>query len=462
MRRWIPRSLSGQTLAVLVLTLLVSQLIAITIYWKDRHEAVVSTEAHDFAERVVGMADLLHQLPDEWREDIVRESDGRTFHVTLDPAPDAAGRDLDEDLSGALAAFLARELAEFPPDRVLVRFTDVPYIPRGATADSRPGKPAAPVTGRDQESQVFLHISLRLDDARWLNFVGGMPAGQGLWLMPASGYILSVALGVAAVAMWLVFRVTAPLTAFAHAADRLGRDIQTEPLPETGPTEVAQASQAFNAMQERLRRLLENRTQILAALSHDLKTPVTLLKLRVELMQESEDRTRMLHAIGDMEAMIASVLEFTKATLLNEPLCNVDLTALLGSICDDMADTGAAVELEPADTISYVCRRIGLKRALTNLLDNAVKYGGNARVRLVRRRFAVEIEIDDDGPGIPEDRLEDIFLPFYRLDASRSEDEGGAGLGLSIAQTIIEGHGGRVRVENRPEGGLRVRISLPA
>jgi signal transduction histidine kinase len=300
MRRWIPSSLSGQTLAVLVLTLLVSQLIAITIYWKDRHEAVVFTEAHDFADRVVGMADLLHQLPDEWRQDIVRESDGRTFHVTLDPAPDAAGRDLDEDLSGAIAAFLARELAEFPPDRVLVRFTDVPFIPRGGTADSRPGKPAAPVTGRDDESQVFLHISLRLDDAGWLNFVGGMPAGQGLWLMPASGYILSVALGVAAVAMWLVFRVTAPLTAFAHAADRLGRDIQTEPLPETGPIEVAQASQAFNAMQERLRRLLENRTQILAALSHDLKTPVTLLKLRVELMQESEDRTRMLHAIGDM------------------------------------------------------------------------------------------------------------------------------------------------------------------
>lgn len=169
----------------------------------------------------------------------------------------------------------------------------------------------------------------------------------------------------------------------------------------------------------------------------------------------------MLETVGEMEAMIASVLEFTKATLLNEPARTVDLAALLGSICEDMADAGAAVELAPAEKAPYTCRRVGLKRALGNLIDNAVKYGGNARVSLLRRSNAIEIDIDDDGPGIPEDQREAVFMPFYRIDESRSEGAGGAGLGLSIAQAVIHGHGGQIRLENRAAGGLRVCVVLP-
>lgn len=442
----LPRSLSGQTLTVVVLTLLMSHLVGVTVYWLDRREAVISAEARDFAERVVGMVVLLHHLPDGWREDVVRESDGRTFHVTLDAAPDTPGRDFNEDLSGEIVRYLQRQLPQQAPGNVLVRFSDTAKT--GQVDGGEPG--------------FFLHISIRLEDDRWLNFVGGLPDVQSFWLTPANAYILSIMIGVVAVAMWLVFRVTAPLTAFARAADRFGTDIRADPLPQTGPTEVAQVSHAFNTMQERLRRLVENRTQILAALSHDLKTPVTLLRLRAELMEESDEQRQILETIEEMELMIASVLEFTRASLLNEAPRTVDLSAMLSSICEDMADAGASVEFDAAETVWCSCRRVGLKRALTNLIDNAVKYGGTARVRLRRNGSAIQVEIDDDGPGIPEDQQEAIFMPFYRIDESRSESAGGVGLGLSIAQTIIHGHGGHIELENRSEGGLRLRVSLPA
>jgi signal transduction histidine kinase len=464
MRLPLPRSFGGQTLAVVVFTLLVSHLIGTTIYWLDRRQAAISTEARDFAERVVGMVVLLQHLPEEWREDVVRESDGRTFHVTLDAKPEAPDQNLHADLSGEVALYLRGRLPPLAPDNILVWLTAAPFVPRGSNVEDRSTIDQAATAPEEDDihTSIFLHIAIGLQDDRWLNFVGGLPDAPNFWLTPANVYILSIMIGVAGVATWLVFRVNAPLTAFARAADRLGKDIRAEPLPQTGPIEVTQAAHAFNAMQERLRRLVENRTQILAALSHDLKTPVTLLRLRVELMDESEDKLKILETLDEMELMIASVLEFTKATLLNEAPRTVDLSAMLSSICDDMADAGAAVEFETREEIWYSCRRVGLKRALTNLIDNAVKYGGTARVTIAQHGATVQVEIDDDGPGIPQDQQEAIFLPFYRIDESRSEGAGGVGLGLSIAQTIIHGHGGHISLKNRAEGGLRLRVSLPS
>jgi signal transduction histidine kinase len=454
MRLPFPRRLSGQALAILLCTLAISHLIGIVVYSMDRRATVIGTEARDFTERVAGMVTLLQHLPDEWREKVVRESDGRTFHVTIDPAPHMLDRDMDESLSREVAEYLRGELSQWPPDSFLVRFAAGPLAPatRGTAAGT--GDVAA-------DTRVILHISIRTEEARWLNFVGALPDIQTIWFVPASAYILTLAVGVGAVSVWLVFRVTAPLTAFADAADRLGKDIRTEPLPETGPVEVAQAAQAFNAMQKRVRRLVENRTQILGALSHDLRTPVTVLRLRAEQMENAQEREKVLGTLADMEAMIASVLEFTRATLLDETPRNVDLTALIGSICDDLADTGHAVAFDPNETVSYTCGRIGMKRAFTNLIDNAIKYGGNAQVSIARRGSSVVVEVADEGPGIPEDRHNEIFMPFYRVDESRSEETGGVGLGLSITQAIIHGHGGQIQIENRAEGGLLVRVLLP-
>lgn len=464
MRLPLPRSLKGQTLAILAFTLLISHLIGVSIYSIDRRATVVAAEGRDFADRIVGMVNLVRHLPPGWRDDIVRESDGRTFHVTLDAVPEEPGKDLEPDLSREIARGLADQLPELSPQRIRVSFTATPFVPRVKPGEN-PQSAAAGVAagaGENEDARLFLHISVRLGAEGWLNFVGGMPDADIHWLVPATGYVLSVAIGVGIVAMWLVFRVTAPLTAFAGAVDRLGKDLRTEPLPETGPTDVVKASRAFNAMQHRVRRLVENRTQILGALSHDLKTPVTLLRLRAEMMSDTPEREKILGTLDDMEAMVASVLEFTRATLLDEPQARVDLTALLASLCEDMADAGLPVTFEPSGApVSYVCRRVGLTRALVNLIDNAVKYGAAARVRLERQDGAIIVEIDDDGLGVPEDRQEDIFMPFCRIDESRSVEAGGAGLGLTIAQTIVHGHGGRIEIQNRTEGGLRVRVSLP-
>lgn len=441
MRLPLPRSLTGQTIAVLVLTLLISHLIGITFYSADRSKTVMATEARDFAEWAVGMATLLEHLPEQWRGDVVREADGRTsFHIALGASADRPGPEIEQAMAEEVASFIRRQLPEWRPDRIAVAFVAAPAA-----------------NGADE--LVTLHIAMRLTESAWLNFVGPMSSTGSVWLTATSAYMLTVVIAVGTAAMWLVLRATSPFAAFARAADRLGRDIRAEPLPESGPSEVALASRAFNAMQERLRRLVENRTQILAALSHDLKTPVTLLRLRAEQMGEGDDRDRILKTLDEMEMMISSVLEFAQATLLGELPRDVELGALVGSVCDDLADAGAAIDFVPAPQLRYPCRRIALKRALTNLVENAVKYGGGARVTLQGTTDAVLIMVDDNGPGIPPDKLDMVFMPFYRLDEARSE--GGVGLGLSIAQAIVQGHGGDIRLENRAEGGLRVSVSLP-
>lgn len=460
MRRFLPRSLSGQTLAVLIVGLIVSHLIGFALYSRDREEAVIAAEGIDFAGRVVGMVNLLELLPEQWRNDIVAGSESRKFHVALGETADAENWDKDGDLAQSVHAHLQQQLPTWPADRFVVSFTEDTALDRPKAGASNAIR-ALLDAKEDDTAHDILAISVRLDDTVWLNFVGAIPKPAASELLWAGAYVLSIALGVGAVSIWLVWRVTAPLTAFARAADRLGKNIRAEPLPEGGPLEVAQASQAFNAMQERLRRLVENRTQLLAAVSHDLRTPITLLRLRAELMEDQEQQAKVLATLAEMEAMVASVLDFTRSTFHDEPQRQVDLAALVGSICDDRADAGASVDFEAPDKIPYICRRMELKRALTNLIDNAVKYGGGARVSIARGPDTVDVVVDDDGPGIPPDQMEAVFMPFHRADGSRSQG-GGAGLGLSIAQAIVHGHGGNIRLENRPGGGLRASVSLPA
>jgi signal transduction histidine kinase len=251
------------------------------------------------------------------------------------------------------------------------------------------------------------------------------------------------------------------LSAFAAAADRFGKTIRAEPLSENGPIEVAQASRALNDMQQRLCRLIDNRTLMLAAISHDLRTPVTLLRLRAELMNDSVEQRKVLATLDEMEAIITATLDFSKGAFSDEPQRHVDIAALLGSLCDDMADGGAPIEFVPHGQVLCLCRRVALKRAFSHLIENAIKYGGIARVRIDQRPDAIVTTIEDDGPGIAEEYFEQIFAPFFRVDVSRSKGAGGIGLGLTIAQAIVQGHGGDIAIRNGNERGLVVQVSLP-
>ena len=267
---------------------------------------------------------------------------------------------------------------------------------------------------------------------------------------------------VLAVSVWAVRRVTAPLGLLAGAADRLGRDVTAEPMAETGTIEMQRAARAFNRMQERLRRLIESRTQMLAALSHDLRTPLTLLRLRTEEVTDTGERDKMLTTIGEMDEMIGTTLAFARDEVRAEPRRRVDIAALLESVVDDMADAGLPVTMTPAASLIHHCQPGALKRAITNLLDNAVKYGKRAQAAIATRGKTIEITIDDDGPGIPDAELPRVFQPFYRVEESRSRDTGGTGLGLAIAQSIVQAHGGELTLANRPSGALRACIKLPS
>jgi signal transduction histidine kinase len=359
----------------------------------------------------------------------------------------------EDDVTTEVTAYLRQQFADWPHDRIRVLLREGAEPEAVAVATSR--STAAP------ERTDFLHVSMQLDDGEWLNFVGPVPQMRANLPRSAGAYVLSVALGVGLAALWLVFRVTAPLSAFAAAADRFGKNIRAEPLPETGPVEVAQASQALNYMQQRLCRLIDNRTLMLAAISHDLRTPVTLLRLRAELMEDSAEQQKVLQTLDEMEGMITAALDLSKGAFADEPSRHVDLAALLGSLCDDLADRGAPIELAPSEQLLYSCRRVALKRAFSNIIDNAVKYGGVARVRIEERPDAIVVTVEDDGPGLTPEHLEQVFVPFFRGDASRSQGAGGVGLGLTIAQAIVQGHGGDIQITNGAERGLVVRVSLP-
>jgi signal transduction histidine kinase len=281
------------------------------------------------------------------------------------------------------------------------------------------------------------------------------------WLRLATS-IVSICVVSSVLSLWFASRLSRRLAQFAGAAEELGRSVDAPPLPEAGPDELRLATRAFNRMQERLRRFVHDRTQMLAAISHDLRTPLTRLRLRAEFVEQVEQQQKMLHDIGEMEAMITATLAFARDDMSREPRREEDLDELLDGICEGMRETGQDIRYAATGPILVKCNPLALRRAFGNLFDNAMKYGQRAGIRLAHTPGYVAIEIEDDGPGIPDDVKDAVFQPFFRLDSSRNRDTGGVGLGLSVARTIIRGHGGDIVLNNRPEGGLRVTVMLPA
>ena len=306
-----------------------------------------------------------------------------------------------------------------------------------------------------------MQTEIKLRDGSWLRFDAPLLSVSpfSTWKFGAS--LLVGLLSVMLAATWVMVWWTQPLTAFARAAERLGRDINAPPLSEQGPSEVRAAAQAFNRMQEQLRRLIDDRTQLAAAITHDLGTPITRLRLRAEEIESEENRTKILEDLAQMQRMIGATMDFARQDLIVEPYEPVDLSSLLQSLCDDLADMGHQVVLEaPSHTIAQL-RPHAVRRALSNVVENAVKYGKRASVRLTETQSGSTIFVDDDGPGIPEGLKSEAFKPFRRLEQQSQEHVQGTGLGLTVTRTIVREHGGDIELINRPEGGLRVVIALP-
>ena len=270
-----------------------------------------------------------------------------------------------------------------------------------------------------------------------------------------------MAVAVALVAWITAQRIVGPMRALAAGADRLGRGLDTGPLPLTGPAEVRDTTLAFNRMQDQLTRFGTERTRMLAALSHDLRSPLTAMRLRVEVLDEDEDSIRLKALVAEMQALVETTLDFARGAAVQEAAVQVDLAAVLAILVRDAAAGEGHATLTAAQPVLATVHPTALKRALRNLIDNAIRYGDVARVTLTGQPGLAIITIADDGPGLPEDQLAALFEPFVRREASRSRDTGGVGLGLAIARTALEAYGGDVILRNRAEGGLEAMVRLP-
>lgn len=453
-----PDSITGWFLLVLAAVLLCSHLAVLALYARDRAQALEAAGLRQAAARMAAAVETVGAAPPEARRPIVHAMGGPGFRLGITDGPLAR-----PDSAGPLGHVLERLLAERLPERteVVVGRADPEAMPRrgfgrGARhfmmmEDMHPGLALS-----------HLAVSVRLPDGAWLTGLALSDPPDRLWRPSFLALVTGLVLIVAAIAWWGVRRAVRPLRVLEAHAARLGMDVtHAEPLPETGPREVRGAASAFNEMQRRLTRYVEDRTRMLAAISHDLRTPITRLRLRAELMDDdgSGDRDKMLADLADMERMIAATLAFARQDAVAEPVEPLDLAALLR----DAADGRAAASVEAPEALEILGRPTGLRRVFGNLMDNAEKYGHACRVGLqAGDDGAAVVTVDDDGPGIPEAEREKVFAPFYRVEGSRSRETGGTGLGLSVARTIVHAHGGTIALSDGPRGkGLRVTVTLP-
>lgn len=337
---------------------------------------------------------------------------------------------------------------------------------RGPLADRRVGRiirdRAARAGLRGEEHFLIdpFQVGVRQADGNWMVVHPQPEFGLNAWQKRVVLWFTLSALAMLPITWVFARRLSRPIQVFAEAAERLGRDPRAQPLSVKGPAEVTMAARAFNDMQERLQRYVEDRTAMVGAIAHDLRTPLTRLRFRIEGLPEDQ-RAKYAADLDQMEAMITATLGFVRDAAKTAERTPLELSSLVESLCDEMAETGAAAEVESGEKVVVEGDPMALRRLIANLLENAIKFGGRARARVFQADGHAIVEIDDDGPGIPPCDAEKVFEPFYRREPSRSRQTGGIGLGLAVVRTIARGHGGDVALENRDGGGLRARVLLP-
>lgn len=387
-------------------------------------------------------------------------NDRRPLVVTLSKTP-TRGFLLDASSGGPpslqreLAQLLGLDPAKAQVDIEFGRFSDRREVGLARAELARDGRPSeehflvAPFT-----------VAVRRPDGLWVMAEPRPSLAPSAWQQRIIlGLVLS-ALAMAPIVYLLARRLAAPFAVFASAAERLGRDPGAPPLAVRGPAEIRTAVAAFNDMQDRLARYVKDRTAMVGAIAHDLRTPLTRLRFRVESAPE-ELQAKMTADIAEMEAMVAGVMAFVRDASHTAARTPLELSSLLEALAVDMHDTGLDVEVERADRVVLEGDPVALRRLFNNLLDNAVKFGGAARVRVFAETGCAVVEIEDKGPGLPEKELDRVFEPFYRRESSRSRETGGIGLGLALVRSIARAHGGDATLESPRGKGVVARVRLP-
>ena len=304
-------------------------------------------------------------------------------------------------------------------------------------------------------------LAVRLHDGSWTVFttpvrMWGAPVGAR-WLM----WIFFLTTSIALITALAAKQFAHPIEKLAAAVREFGVNPQSSPLEESGPRELRQVVRTFNEMQAQIQRFLSDRTLMLAAISHDLRTPLTRIRLRGELIDDAEQQARHFRDVDEMQAMVDGALAFFRYNAVTETTTHFDLPQMLMTIVNDYADRQIELRYDGPARAVYKGRPLALKRAVTNLVENAIKYATPPTLELLQEARTYVLVVRDRGPGIPEHALQSVFLPYYRVEKSRNRNTGGVGLGLTVVQAIVQGHGGAVTLKNLPTGGLEARVLLP-
>jgi signal transduction histidine kinase len=465
------RSLAAQIITFMLLALAVSQGIGFLVSWDERGQAVRAVAKGEFFSRMASLALSLDATPDTVHDDILAVTGTVYSRFWLsDKEPNDAGDWAKEAWARLRQPLPPRKMPGHPVPGGGPAVASAPALPLGAAIADEPARwiniaPASwqlarPAKFQYLDASIGMGLAVRLDDGMWLNAAYAKSYNNAFWTSQSALSLGITAVVLSVIAVLVARGIARPMRRLATAAELLGRGEAVPPLPESGPDDIRQTAEAFNRMQARLQRFVEDRTRMLAAIGHDLRTPLTSLRLRAEFVSDPEVQDKMLKTIAEIQTMTESALAFAREQATVEPTRTVDLSALVESLCDDLVDLGQNVSFLDGPKINYRCRPDALRRAIRNLVENAVRYGEHARVSLARTPESIDIVIEDDGPGIPDGAGEQVFAPFFRLEHSRNRETGGVGLGLSIARAIARHHGGDIQLSNQARG-LRAVVGLP-
>lgn len=451
-----PQSLAGQFIWLLLIALLFSQVITGFVLINERKEALTVLNRKGNLNRIISTVRVLEESPQELHRKILHAVSSENIYYRFAKPQESAilkNKMFDQPLTNKLKKFGISKL-------VILESNDDSYKgeERGNLRKTEHYKDSSRYSSH--KPYEWNQIAIQLKDGRWLNIASRFHITPPLWPLANVISISITAAFLVLIAIFMIRRITKPLSKLTEAATQLGCGERVEPLSEAGPEDIKTASIAFNQMNSRLQRYMTDRTNMLAAVSHDLRTPITTLRLRTELMDEGPTQDAFLNTLNEMQSITDSTLSFIREEKSTEPSQLIDINTLLDAICQDLLIQNKEANLLNHEPCFYTCRSIALKRALSNLIENAITYGKKAHIELIKTPTQLKITIIDEGPGIDENQLEEVFKPFVRLDKSRHQTTG-TGLGLAIARSIIQNHGGDIKLVNNSDKGLTAHIILP-
>ena len=457
-KKLLPRSLVGQISSIVLLGMILIFYISMQLYSDERQQALNFVSSDSTLERVSSLINILTNTPYDLHDEIIVASQGLGFYLSLDQQAIVAEHDISP-LTDKLKQILPADLVQ--DVRVSAANINVPVQQR--TMHHRHESMQARM---NNGYNLKLTGSILLSDQHWLNFSSAINEETAQLPFKTMALVIFFTLIILFSMAWTIKRALEPIKALAIAANKVGNERDFKAMPMYGPSEIMPTISAFNQMQSNLATFIDDRSKMLAAISHDLRTPITSLRLRLEFIESSEDQIRMLATLDQMEKMLKATLDFSRDDAQKEQKQDIEVVSLLTTICDSYRDRGIDIKLNSADKLVYRLWPIAFRRVIENIINNSIAYGKDEQGEV---HISIDAYIDnqqlklslaDTGKGIDESKFAEIIKPFVRLDKARGTQDSSVGLGLAISQSIVQAHAGQLSFSNQTTGGLRVDICL--